>query len=54
MGSRTSTAGLHVLTGVSIAAVAAAVLLLRFRVNSAWLVAGGAAVGLIARFALWA
>ena len=35
-------------------ALAAAVLLLRFRVNSAWLVAGGAAVGLVARFVLWA
>jgi chromate transporter len=28
-------------------AVASAVLLLRFRVNSAWLVLGGAAVGLL-------
>ena len=30
-------------------AVAAAVVLLRFRVNSAWLVLGGAAVGLLLR-----
>ena len=35
-------------------ALAAAVLLLRFRVNSAWLVAGGAAAGLVARFMFWA
>jgi len=35
-------------------ALAAAVLLLRFRVNSAWLVAAGAAVGLVARLVLWA
>jgi chromate transporter len=32
-------------------AVASAVLLLRFRVNSAWLVLGGALVGIAAQFA---
>jgi chromate transporter len=32
-------------------AVAAAVLLIRYRVNSAWLVLGGAAAGLLAKFA---
>jgi chromate transporter len=35
-------------------AIAAGFLLIRFRINSAWLVAGGAAVGLAARLAFWA
>jgi chromate transporter len=32
-------------------ALAAAVLLIRFRVNSAWLVLGGGAIGLLAQLA---
>jgi chromate transporter len=41
-----------VVDGLTLAlALAAAVLLFRFRVNSAWLVLGGAAAGLLARVA---
>jgi chromate transporter len=39
---------------VALAVAAGAILLLRTRVNSAWLVAGGAVIGLLARRVLWA